>query len=576
MEKNYGIVAMLLLPVLGGMFAFYLGKHNKNSRNVFVDGILLVEMLLLIGQGYSVLKSGNMVSFVGGVPRLGIAFHLDLVRIAFSILTTVVFGVITQFMKVSIREEKASNRFYLFYMWIYAMALGAWMTENLCHYFFFLVIAWLCAYPLIVHRQGEMAVKNARIYMTFLVAAMILIIVGLLIAYLTLGSVGHDRLYQAIMEHMNLTALLGGWVLFFSLAIFSGMFPLQLQVTRGSSYGLIEASAVLSTVLSKLGIFGMIMLAATVFADSRAYGQVLLLGGVLTIGWGIVIALSATDIRKILMGLNVAGNGFIILAVGMVRLCGATNGYALRSCWYMLLVSTLSLLVLYMVALEQVRIKHTYEIKGLIASGKRNKLLAIACCLSGASFCGFPGTAGFLAYSALYKSILHGLGWKWLVVLFILQWAFMMTAVVRVFMKLFVSKKDETIRILTDEETLKKEREKQQVEEEKRREQEKALSLKEKKPYLLGEIMLIVLGIVQIIVGICPGKTIEVLFESMQRVFHISGAVELASYYTKDTIIGLVVVIGLCILLYVNLVHGILLRVIRNRKNKELQMKQKK
>ena len=152
----------------------------------------------------------------------------------------------------------------------------------------------------------------------------------------------------------------------------------------------------------------------------------------------------------------------------------------------------------------------------------------------------------------------------------------MMTAVVRVFMKLFVSKKDETIRILTDEETLKKEREKQQVEEEKRREQEKALSLKEKKPYLLGEIMLIVLGIVQIIVGICPGKTIEVLFESMQRVFHISGAVELASYYTKDTIIGLVVVIGLCILLYVNLVHGILLRVIRNRKNKELQMKQKK
>ena len=40
------------------------------------------------------------------------------------------------------------------------------------------------------------------------------------------------------------------------------------------------------------------------------YGRVLLTGGLLSTAWGLILTLTSTDIRKILMGLNVAVNGF--------------------------------------------------------------------------------------------------------------------------------------------------------------------------------------------------------------------------------------------------------------------------
>lgn len=203
----------------------------------------------------------------------------------------------------------------------------------------------------------------------------------------------------------------------------------------------------------------------------------------------------------------------------------------------------------------------TFEIKGLIASGKGNVWLMVGCFVACASLLGLPGTAGYLSFSLIYKTILTTVGWRWLVVLFVIMWAAFMTAVSRVFMKFFVSKKDETVLILSTEEELRG-----NVDEDLENEE-----CSEKNPYHFAEVLLIVVGVVQVLIGVIPKFTIDTLSNAIDTFFFSGEVLDSITYYTMDGIIAFVVAAIIATILYVNLVHGILLRAIRNKKNKELK-----
>lgn len=558
MENNYGILLVLLFPAISGIIGFCLGKKNKETRNDWIDIVMIVELVMLGYLGFVIIGKNVSISLVlNDFLGLGFSLTVGMMQVLLSIVTTIFFGVTTQFMKESMKSEEGSNRFYLLFLCMHSMVLGAFMANNLFNFFMFAVGAFLLAYPLIMHRQDKQALKNAGIYISFLVAAITVILTGVVIVFGYLGSVSYDGMYNTIMSKGgNSQILLGGMLVFAGFAVFSGMFPVQFQITRGCSYGLIEVSTVLAGIVSRLGIYGMLVLASDLFVESAFYGRVLLTGGLLSTAWGLILTLTSTYIRKILMGLNVAVNGFSILGTGLISLCGNSNAYAIRSAVYMMLVSALSMLVLYMVALEQVRKIKTYEIKGLIASGKGNRLLAVVSFLACASLGGVPGTAGFLAHSMLFKTIFEKVGWKWLITVYIILWAFLMTAVTRIFMKLFVSRREETMRILTTEEELQPEPE--DIED-------------SKTPYRGGEILLLFIGIIQIAVGVLPGITVDKLEDIFVNFCHGKRMTQAISYFTGNVWVGFGIAVILCILLYVNLVHGILLRAVKNKKNKELQ-----
>ena len=524
----------------------------------------------MMSQNYAVLFI-LLLSVIGGI--FGHFLKWNVVQIMFWVLATVLFVVAAQFMKESMKEEPNSKRFYLFYICSYCMLFGAFVTNNLFFFNVFAVLALLSMYPLILHRRGEMAVKSARIYIIFLIAAIVFLLTGMAVVYKAVGSLNYVDMAAyvgGLSGNANAAITAGGLLMFIGYAIFAGIFPLQFQVTRGSSHCMVEVSAILSCLMSKLGIFGMIVLCACLFSTNMLYGRILLVLGPLTTIWGLLITLSSTDIRKILMGINVVMNGFNTLSIGLMVLSGKLNGYAVRSSILVLVALSLSLFVLYMIALELVRKVHTYEINGLIASGKGNGRLIVAGFLACASLAGVPGLAGFLAHSMLFNTITKNIGWKWLTVVYVILWAFFMTAVVRIFMKLFISKKEETLRILTTDEELKQSAEREKTAKE-QKELSEQKSKKGKQPYVVGEILLLGIGVIQIIIGIFPNQTFGKIENVIMAFLHGENVPGTIPYFAGDVFIGFGIAVLLCIVLYVNLVHGILLRAVRNKKNKKLQ-----
>lgn len=562
MDNNYGIFLILLLPILGGIVSFYFGKKEKTKRNDVIDIIMGCELLTLGYLCYPIYVQGSSVQLsIDAVFGFGIYFVLDGMRLFFCLMATAIFGIVLQFMKESMKQKHSSNRFYLFFMAAYTMALGAFMTTNLLSFIMFIIMAMLFIYPMIMHREDTVATKNASIYSSFAIVGLIFLIAGLILIFIVTGKLSYLGIYSyIIVTGGHGAAIIGGLLMMIGFAVFSGLFPLQFQITRGCSYGLMESSAVITAVVSKFGLIGIMLLSGCVFMGNAMAGKILLVIALLTTVWGLSITFSVTDIRKILMGLNIVINGFTALGISLMLLCGKSNGYAIRGSLYMLIVSSLSLLMLYMVAMEQVCKVETYEINGLIASGKKNKMLAVICLLACVNLGGMPGTVGFLAHSMIYKTILTGVKWKWLTVIYIILWAFLMTAVTRVFMKLFISKKEESMKILMTEE----ERNENMQEEER---------TPAKNVYFTGELMLLAVGIVQIVIGILPNVSLDKMAQYIRDFFKGENVIDAIPYYTSDIFIGFVIAAVLSALLYINLVHGILLRAVKNKKNKKLKEK---
>ncbi|MBR1866221.1 MAG: hypothetical protein IJ801_06920 [Lachnospiraceae bacterium] len=560
MEHNsYWILGMILLPFIGGVAGFYLGKRRKRLRNQCMMLIMVAE-LMIQGALFAWLSGyeDKASLFLEWLPGIRVIFQFDRIRLFLCMLSGLVFCTVLLFMKESMRQEAGSNRFRLFLMCTYGMVLGTLLAGSMWVLVVCVSLSALFLYPMVAHRKDDVVVRNAGIYLYFLIAAIAITHIGLLLIHLHTNT--PIRIENGLMtgwEGNSDPAVAGGLLLFVGCTMFSGLFPLQLLVTRGSAYSIMEASALLSSMISRMGIYGLLILVASASSENVLYGRILLPVSLLTIVWGLLIALTSTDIRKILMGVAVGMNGFEALSISCM-VFGREDGVSvLWSSFLMIPVSGLSLAALYMVALEQVRARKTYEIKGLIASGKGNPVLGFSCLIACASIGGVPGTAGFLAHSTLYTVIRTQLGWRWLMVFYIVAWAFLLTAVGRIFMKLFVSRKEETLRLLTPEETIVAD--------------EVVWVDMTKHPYLAGELMLVFFGLCQLVTGCFPVWSLHSLADGVMLFFGGSAQMTLSSYYNKATCLACGIASVLGILLYVNLVHGILLRAIRNKKNKQLQ-----
>ncbi len=564
MKDGLCIMGMIFLPLVGGIIGFLLGKKNKRNRNYWMIFVVGAELLLQAAAGYFMGEGVDWELAVREILGVKIVFRLDEIRLSLCVLTDLVYVIIIWFMKESMRREKGSNRFSLFLMSTYGMVLGAFLSGSLWVFSMCISLAALLLYPMVAHRKDASVRKNASQYLYIVITAIVAVQAGLVLDYVhTKTPVYIGELFWTDGVTDIQTRTVGALLVLLGLSVFSGIFPVQFMVTKGSSKSMMEASGILASLVSRLGAYGILLLTFSMPLQNRVYGKLLLPAGLLTVLWGMVVTLLSTDIRKILMGISLAANGFGVICVSCGDLEEAFSDYALESSFYTMLSSTLSLVVLYMACLEQVRKCDTFEIKGLIASGKDNRLLAAACLIACGSLAGVPGTAGFLAHSTLFHTIQAGLGWKWLCVFYVVEWGFFITAVSRVFMKLFVSKQEETEHILEPEKEQSGEKEPvEQVD-------------FSKHPYLFGECLLLFAGLLQVITGILPGITPHGVGKTAFGYVHLAMQDGVVSYYNMGVWIAFAVAACLGVFFYVNLVHGVLLRAVRNKKNKELKENRK-
>src|SRR6185312_10809387 len=386
-----GVLVLMLLPKGNALLA----------RSV---ALLFAVLGLVAGiAGFSQYKnsvtiagSGKIMSFANcdWIPSLGVHYHLaaDGISLTLVLLTglAAVAGIL-----FSWNIEHRTKEFFAFYLALIGGVYGVFLSFDLFLLFVFYEIAIVPKYFIIAiwgSTRREYGAMKLALY-SFIGSAMVL--VGLIAAYVVSGAHSFDVAELAKYSYPHSFQMWAFPLVFIGFAILAGMWPFHTWAPTGHVAAPTAASMLLAGVVMKLGAYGCLRVAMTLFPDGlNAWKNVFAILAIIGILYGAMVALVQTDFKFVIGYSSVSHMGFVLLGLMTLNTIGL-SGAVLQMFSHGIIAGLLFAVVGRMVYDRT----HTRNLDELQAMGL-SKLLpfaAVTFVIASIASMGLPGFSGFAA-----------------------------------------------------------------------------------------------------------------------------------------------------------------------------------
>ena len=398
---------LVFLPMAAAIVSYLIGRKSKIVRDYFVRLVLLAEfalsLALLTGSG-----EGALVS-LGGVCGMGLHFTVDGFRRIYVAIAALMWLVSGQFSPEYLAHYRNRNRYYLFVLVTLGATVAIFLSADLYTIFVFFELMSLCSYVWVAQDEKPDSLRAGGTYLAVAVLGGMVLLMGLFLLYHQAGTLMIDQLAEACAGKKPYAAAICMLVGFGAKA---GAYPLHIWLPKAHPVAPAPASSLLSGILTKTGIFGILIISVRILAHDELWGTVILLVGVVTMFLGALLALFSVNFKRTLACSSVSQIGFILVGVGMLGLLGEENALAARGAFLHMVNHSVFKLVLFLVAAVIFQNTHRLELNEVRGFGRKKPLL-MACYLLGAlGIGGIPGWSGYVSKTLLHESIVeytHGL-----------------------------------------------------------------------------------------------------------------------------------------------------------------------
>jgi hydrogenase-4 component B len=194
----------------------------------------------------------------------------------------------------------------------------------------------------------------------------------------------------------------------------AGIMPLHFWLPSAHAQAPSHVSAVMSGVLIKMGIYGLVRIAMLFPASPLSWGYVLLALGVISAVLGVAFAVGQHDIKRLLAYHSIENIGIIVMGLGLAMIGRAVH----EPLWVLLGICGAALHVwnhalfkslLFLGAGSVVHAVGTREIDVMGGLSKRMPLTANCFLLGAVAICGLPPLNGFISELFIYLGLFHTL-----------------------------------------------------------------------------------------------------------------------------------------------------------------------
>src|SRR3954451_3981059 len=369
------------------------------GRNGLARGVALVIATagLVIAVGGFAAHAGHGRITIVDVPwvrTMGVHYTLaaDGISLVLVLLTglAAVAGVL-----FSWNIELRTNEFFAFFLALIGGVYGVFLSFDLFLLFVFYEIAIVPKYFLIAiwgSTRREYAAMKLALY-SFVGSAMVLI--ALLAAYAASGSHSTsliDLAHAGLSPHFQMWAFP---LTFVGFGILAGLWPFHTWAPTGHVAAPTAASMVLAGVVMKLGAYGCLRVAMTLFPAGlekwREFFAVLAVIGIL---YGAMVALMQKDFKFVIGYSSVSHMGFVLLGLMTLTALGL-SGAVLQMFSHGIIAGLLFAVVGRMVY-ERAHTRALDKL-GPMDLGKALPFAGVTFGLAGLSSMGLPGFSGFVA-----------------------------------------------------------------------------------------------------------------------------------------------------------------------------------
>lgn len=398
---------MVFVPIIIGFLPLAIRDVKKlNAVAVLVSVIEFAACVYLIANFSSIGNTEITVSWFAG---MGINFKAT----GFGVLQAAATGLIWVGSSVFSNEyfnhdPKNLPRYYSFWMITFGATIGLFLSADLFTAFIFFEVMSFASYPLVAHNQDAEAVKAGNSYLSIAVIGGLATLTGIFILFGLTGTVEIARLAQAVQNVENKNMLFVVAVLvFFGFAAKAGMFPLHGWLPKAHPAAPAPASAALSGILIKSGVFGVIVVTCRIMQGNIQWAAFLLVLALLTMFVGAVCAFCSTNLKETLAYSSMSQIGFITTGVAMTQFLGEHGAIAAYGTVLHMINHTMIKLVLFTCAGIIYQNTHTLDLNKLQGFGKGKKVLTACFAVAALGIMGVPLFNGYISKTLIHESMVE-------------------------------------------------------------------------------------------------------------------------------------------------------------------------
>jgi len=405
------IAGIVFLPFVLAVGLYFLGKGNPKRRDMIMLFSTAAEAALCLW----LFSAGGSLS-IPGILGDGLHFKATGFREVYAVVTAFMWLMTTLFSReYFLHEQEELDHYYAFVLMTLGATEGVMLSADLMTSFTFFEILSFTSFTWVIHEQTRDAVKAGYTYLFIAVIGGLVLFMGLVLLKHAAGTLSYDSLKAAVEASENKGSVLAGALcVLFGFGCKAGMFPVHVWLPKAHPVAPSPASALLSGILTKVGIYGILMTTLHAMADNRAYGLAVLLLGTVTMALGAVLALFSVNLKRTLACSSMSQIGFILTGIGMTVLlteAGESEGIALAFGGTVLHMVNHSLikLTLFMAAGAVVMNLGVLTLDDIRGWGRKKLFLKIAFALGALGISGVPMFNGYISKTLLHEGIVEGI-----------------------------------------------------------------------------------------------------------------------------------------------------------------------
>lgn len=321
---------LVAFPVFGSVIALLAGLARDRVGWAVAVLTLAVQTAIAGTLMADVLGSEAIRYVVGGftVP-IGIELVVDGLSATIALLVAVVsLGVLAYARQAGPR----SNAFYVIYLLLVAGLSGMAITGDVFNMYVFLEITGLTAYALVASGDGGRSAIAALKYLLVGTVGASLFLLGIGFAYIATGTLNMGDLAAQLAEvgYDSPLVLAAFGLLVVGLFVKIAVFPLHTWQPAAYAGAPDSVSAFISALVSTVAAYALIRIVFTVFgteflAATPLASTVLAAGAVVSIVVGSLLAVSQSELKRMLAYSSVSQFGLIVGAVAVGNVVALTG-----------------------------------------------------------------------------------------------------------------------------------------------------------------------------------------------------------------------------------------------------------
>lgn len=394
--KEYSLMIAVLFPVVAGILLPCLPfAKQKKSRDIYFVSMLVATALVTV---FTAFVEGKGLELFYITKSTAFAFRTDALAVVFLGFINLVWPLVGIFSLEYMKHEEKEEQFAAFYLVVYGVLNGLSMSANLLTFYLFYELMTLLTVPFVLHTRTRKAVHAAKKYLFYSVAGASMALFGCFFLHTFTTSLTFTKggtLHMADLAGNETILFVAIAFLLLGFGTKAGMFPMHAWLPAAHPVAPAPASAVLSGVITKAGVLGIIRVIFYIAGPSFLRGTwvqyMFLILTLITVFMGSMLAYKEQEMKKRFAYSTVSQVSYILFGIALLNETGLT-GSLLHIVFHSLIKNALFLTagaIIYKTGKTRMK-----EMHGI---GKQMPVVIGCFLFASLALVGIPPTSGFIS-----------------------------------------------------------------------------------------------------------------------------------------------------------------------------------